>query len=113
MRPPQDIDAGTVGDALDVVHDLALWELGPESWQQIEVLLGRVATALARYDAEGLADAVDGLEDHRPPRITRIGSTGRRGIPEPVLERRNTLVHALIREQRAGAESGRDAEPTR
>jgi hypothetical protein len=113
MRPPQDWDTETVGDALDVVQDLELWKLPPDGWERVTAILDRVAAALATRDLDSLADAVADLELSAPDRVLRIGSRVERGIPEPVLERRNTLVHALTREHRAGPEPGHGAEPPR
>ena len=113
MRPPQDWDTETVGDALDVARDLVLWELGSEQWERVGVILDRIGAALATGDPGGFSDALVELELSAPGRIVRIGSRAGRGIPEPVLERRNTLVHALTREHRAGSETGHGAEPTR
>ncbi|GIM66958.1 CATRA system-associated protein [Actinoplanes auranticolor] len=113
MRPPQDWDTETVGDALDVVQDLAFWELPPEGWEGVGAILDRIGSALATRDLESLAEAVADLELSAPSRALRIGSRVERGIPEPVLERRNTLVHALTQEHSAGPEAGHGAEPAR
>lgn len=115
MTSPEDWDAETVGDALDVLQDLVLWELGPERWQQVDAILGRITSALATRDIEDLRDAVADLELSGPVRALRIGSTSERGIPEPVLERRNTLVYALTEERQVatGTEAGRGDEPAR
>ncbi len=101
MTPPEDWDAETVGDALDVLQEIVLWELLPERWEQVGRILDRITAALAANDVEDLRDAVADLELTGPVRALRIGGTGERGIPEPVLERRNTLVHALTEERRA------------
>jgi hypothetical protein len=110
-----DWDAETVGDALDVLQDLVLWELAPPRWAQVERILDRIATALAARDAEDLRDAIADLELSGPVRALLIGRDGMGGIPEPVLDRRNELVHALTREQSPGpataAEGGSDGKP--
>jgi hypothetical protein len=110
MNPPADWDAETVDDALDVLQDLVLWELVPERWARVDSIIDRITVALAARDAGDLRDAVADLELSGPIRALRIGSTGERGIPEPVLDRRNSLVHALTAEKKAAArtEAGRD-----
>ncbi|WP_305785579.1 CATRA system-associated protein [Symbioplanes lichenis] len=109
-------DAETVGDALDVLQDLVLWQLVPDRWSQVDRLLGRIAAAFAAGDADEVRAAVAYLELSGPVRALRIGTAGVDGIPEPVLERRNTLVHALVREQRRAAPAStseqRRAAPT-
>jgi CATRA-associated small protein len=110
-------DAETVGDALDVLQDLVLWELAPQRWAQVEQILDRIAQALGARDAEDLRDAIADLELSGPVRVLRIGSAGVGGIPEPVLDRRNSLVHALSQEQPAGPapapEGDRGGRPAR
>lgn len=121
IMDPSDLDAETVGDALDVLQDLVLWELAPERWEHVGVVLGHITTALAGREAEALRDAVADLELSGPVRALRIGSADEHGIPEPVLELRNTLVHRLTREQRrteerraaTGTEAGRGDQPAR
>ncbi|MEV7628708.1 CATRA system-associated protein [Actinoplanes sp. NPDC089786] len=93
------LDRETVDDALDVLRDIVLWELTPQRWEQVTLILGRLADALAAGDPEELRDAVADLELSGPTRALRIGGTETGGIPEPVLERRNTLVHSLSRDQ--------------
>lgn len=92
-------DAETVGDALDVLQDLVLWELAPERWAQVDQLVARIGVAFAAGDDDELREAVAALELSGPVRATRIGANQVSGIPEPVLDRRNTLVHELGREQ--------------
>jgi hypothetical protein len=101
MNPREDWDDEIVGDALDVLQDLVLWQLVPERWAQVGGILDRIISALATRDVEELHDAVADLELNGPVRALRIGSTGETGIPEPILERRNTLVHALTDERKA------------
>jgi hypothetical protein len=112
----EDWDAETLGDALDVLQDLVLWELVPQRWEQVEQLLDRMQVAIASRDAGDLRDAVADLELSGPVRVSLIGSTPIRGIPEPVLERRNSLVHALTLEQArrsATTEAGSGDKPAR
>ena len=127
MDRPDDWDAETVGDALDLLQDLVLWELVPGRWEQVGAILDRITAALTTHDAEQLRDAVADLELSGPVRALRIGSTGERGIPEPVLDRRNTLVHTLAEERKlaeehklaeerkaaTGEEAGRGDQPAR
>jgi hypothetical protein len=118
-RDAGDWDAETVDDALDVLQDLASWELAPQRWEQVARILERIAAAAAARDAEDLRGAVADLELSGPVRALRIGGAGASGIPEPVLDRRNTLVHALSQERSPGSatgpapEAGRGAEPAR
>jgi len=98
MERPEDLDAETVDDALDVLQDLVLWELAPRRWEQVGEILDRITAALAAHDADDLREALAHLE-LSPVRALRIGSAGTTGIPQPVLDRRNTLVYRLGNEQ--------------
>jgi hypothetical protein len=117
MDRPEDWDAETVDDALDVLQDLVLWELAPQRWEQVGEILERITAALAARDADDLREAVADLELSGPVRALRIGSASTGGIPEPVFDRRNTLVHSLSNEQsRRSAttpEGGRGDKPPR
>ena len=111
-----DIDRETVDDALDVLQDIVLWELTPARWQQVEQIIERIGVALSTGDTGGLRSAVADLELSGPTRALRIGSTTIQGIAEPVLERRNSLVHALEKTSKGdpgprpeGARDGRSA----
>lgn len=100
-----DFDGETIEDALGMLQEIVLWELPPQRWEQVAQLLDRIAAAHAARDAEKLRAAVVELELYGPTRIVRIGST-RSGIPEPVLDRQNTLVHALGQEQQPTSPAG-------
>lgn len=114
MANREGLDRETVDDALDVLQDIVLWELTGPRWQQVEQILERIGTALAVGDPAALRDAVADLELSGPTRTLRIGGTGTRGIPEPVFDRRNTLVHSLGQEQaKPPVEGGSSGRPTR
>jgi hypothetical protein len=114
MERPGGWDAETVDDALDVLQDLVLWELVPERWDQVDHLLTRIAQAFAAGDADELRQTLADLELSGPVRALRIGGTPVNGIPEPVLDRRNTLVHNLSQERRRPpAEGGHAGHPPR
>ena len=117
VKAPGDWDDETLGDALDVLQDLVLWELVPQRWEQVEKILARIGTAMASHDVDDLRDAVADLELSGPVRLSMIGTIPVRGIPEPVFDRRNTLVYELIlkRERRSAAttETGSGDRPTR
>ena len=114
MGHPDDWDAESVGDALDVLRDLLWWELVPARWERVDRLLVRIAAAFAAGDATELREAVADLELSGPVKAIRIGSTAVAGIPEPVLDRRNTLVHTLSQQRpKPPAEGGRDEQPAR
>jgi hypothetical protein len=85
----------TVQDAVDVLQDLVRWEMTAPRWEHVAELLTRIDAAFARDDAGELRAAVAELEDSEPVRIVPIGSKPATGIPQPVLDRRNTLVHTL------------------
>jgi len=107
MNGPTGWDAETIDDALEKLQDLVLWQLAPQRWDQVDRILGRMAAAMAAGDEDEMREAVADLELSGPTRILRIGSASEDGIPEPVLERRNTLVYSLV-----PREAGR-AEPPR
>src|SRR5262245_22139687 len=88
-------DSETVNDALGVLGDLPLWQLSPPRWAQVGQTLDQLATAYLTGDVYGFRDAVADLELSGPVRALRIGSTQATGIPEPVLERRNSMVYEL------------------
>lgn len=110
MERPGGWDAETVDDALDVLHDLVLWELVPERWAQVDRLLARIAAAFAAGDADELRQTLADLELSGPVRALRIGGTAVNGVPEPVLDRRNNLVHTLSQERRTPPAKGGHAD---
>ena len=89
---PYNVDAETVDDELDVLGYLAAWEQAPHRWDSVFLILQRMAAALAVRDGVELRDAIADLQLSGPVRIQRIGSANTTGIPEPVLDPRNTLV---------------------
>jgi hypothetical protein len=114
MENPEGLDRETVDDALDVLQDIVLWELTAPRWEQVGQILDRLGAAIAVADREGLRAAVADLELSGPTRALRIGGTGTRGIPEPVFDRRNNLVHSLGQEKaKPPAEGGSSGRPTR
>ena len=114
MKHRDNWDTETVDDALDVLQDLVLWELVPERWELVDRLLGRIGAAFVAGDADELREAVADLELSGPVRALRIGGTTVQGIPEPVLDRRNTLVHTLSQQRpKPPAEGRRDEQPAR
>jgi hypothetical protein len=117
MDRPEDWDTETADHALDLLQELVLWELAPQRWAQVGEILDRITTALAAHDADDLREAVADLELNGPIRALRIGSAGAGGIPEPVLDRRNTLVYSLSNQQSrrpaTTPEGGRGDQPRR
>ncbi|MEV6373563.1 CATRA system-associated protein [Micromonospora musae] len=111
MERPESWDAETLGDALDLLQDMVLWELVPERWEHIGLLLSRLEVALATGEGDEARDVVVELELSGPVRANRIGSAERSGIPELVLERRNMLVHSLTGER--DRESGDQQDASR
>lgn len=106
-------DDETVQDAIDVLQDLVLWELTAQRWEHAARILDRIAAALSARDVEELRDAVAELELSGPVRLSRIGSALKTGIPQPVFDRRNTLVHALTAEQPMQPEDDRGRQKPR
>ncbi|MFF5295257.1 CATRA system-associated protein [Paractinoplanes globisporus] len=100
MEPSESWDAETVQDAVNALQDIVLWTLTPQRWEHVAALLERIDTAYATRDAGELRNAVAELELSGPVRIMRIGSTTATGVPQPVLDRRNTLVHSLTSERK-------------
>jgi hypothetical protein len=113
MDRPVEWGAESFDDVLDVLHDIVLWELTPPRWAQVEQLLVRIAAAHAAGDAAELRVAAAELERIGPARALRIGSTTIAGIPEPVLERRHTLVRVLTGEQPPERPAGSGDWPAR
>jgi CATRA-associated small protein len=99
MTRPAGWDADTVADALDVLAEVPSWELSPQRWDQVGVILDRMDAAFAGHHAQDLRDAVADLALNGPTRIERIGSNVRTGEPDQVVTRRIPLVHALSKEQ--------------
>ncbi|MBB5829046.1 CATRA system-associated protein [Micromonospora carbonacea] len=113
MERSEGWDAETIGDALDLLQDMVLWELVPERWEHIEILLSRLEVALATGEADEVRDVVVELELSGPVRAHRIGSAEKGGMPEPVLDRRNTLVHSLTGDPHRQSREQQDTPPTR
>jgi len=101
MESPRQWDDEVVEDALDVLKDVTVWELTRTRWEEVAQLLEQIADAHAAGRDDDLRAAVAALELSGPTRAFRIGGSDISGIPEPVLERRNWLVHALTRPQPA------------
>ncbi|MFG2062699.1 CATRA system-associated protein [Micromonospora sp. NPDC048871] len=111
MGPRERWDAETVGDALYLLQDIVLWELIPERWEHIGSLLSRLSATLDTGEVDQAREVLIELELSGPVRANRIGQTETRGIPEPLLERRNTLVHSLTAEQ--DRQSGKQQDGSR
>ncbi|MEU6021934.1 CATRA system-associated protein [Micromonospora sp. NPDC047134] len=111
MGPRERWDAETVDDALHVLQDIVLWELIPERWEHIGSLLSRLSATLDTGEVDQAREALIELELSGPVRANRIGQTETKGIPEPLLERRNTLVHRLTAEQ--DRQSGKQQDGSR
>jgi len=99
-------DDETVQDAVDVLRDLVLWEMTSQRWAHVEEVLRRIGAALAARDGRELREAVAELEISGPVRMLRIGSKPAEGIPAPVLDRRNVLVHSLTADERPEDDRG-------
>ncbi|MEU4694894.1 CATRA system-associated protein [Actinoplanes sp. NPDC023714] len=85
----------TPGDALPLLDAVVTWTLPPEDWAVVAEILEDLEIAHRGQDAAAWQAAMADLGPHGPRRATRIGSAMPTGIPAPVLERRNVLVHAL------------------
>ncbi len=113
MDLPESWEDEAVQDAVDVLQDLVLWEMAPQRWDRVAEILERIAVASVTLDAGALREAVLELELSGPVRINRIGSKTVTGIPQPVLERRNTLVHALTSQGRNAPENDHGRQQSR
>ncbi|TDO38025.1 CATRA system-associated protein [Paractinoplanes brasiliensis] len=98
MTPPR----WDATEALTVLTDMSTWTLPPDRWELVTEILDEFLEACHGQDTEACEAAVADLSPHGPVRVTRIGAAPPTGIPQPVLDRRNVLVHAL---------SGRPAVP--
>lgn len=104
--PGRDLDEEIIADAVDVLEDSAEWMLAEARWERVLSIIDRLSRALEALDAEAFQAAVADLELSGPVRALRIGTAETYGIPEPVLDRRNTMLNEL----RAGAKpAGSDA----
>jgi hypothetical protein len=104
MDLPDSWDDETLHDALDVLRALVLWKMTPQRWDHVAEILRWIDAALDAGDATELRRATVELEISGPVRILRIGSKDVTGVPPPVLDRRNTLVHKLTSETRKAPE---------
>jgi hypothetical protein len=93
------IDDEARDDAVDVLQDLIEWELAPQRWERVALIVGSLADALARGDGEALREATAELELTGPVRVTRIGTKSVIPVPEQTRDRANHLVHALGQQQ--------------
>ncbi|GID27878.1 CATRA system-associated protein [Paractinoplanes brasiliensis] len=100
-------DDETVQDAVAVLRDVAEWHHTPQKWAQVELAMGALDDAVGTGDAEAVRAAVGEINRLGPKRILRIGSTTATGIPAPVLDRRDTLVHRLTHSRDEGDGRGR------
>ncbi|MFI5958420.1 CATRA system-associated protein [Cryptosporangium sp. NPDC051539] len=89
------LDDETIADALDVLGDVVEWQLAPQRWENVQAILDRLDEALRSADGPGLRRAVAELDLNGPVRANRIGTAEIVRAPEQVLDRQNTLVHAL------------------
>ena len=87
--------AAGVAAALGALRDLDRWEFPAPWWDLVGETLDQLAGAYADGDTEELWAAAADLLPVGPVRATRLGSTVPIGIPGPVLERRDVLVHTL------------------
>jgi hypothetical protein len=101
-----DLSDEIVLDARDALDYMAEWEMTTELWEQVAEVLRRIEKAFANDDRRALRDAVADLELCNPSRVVPIGAKPPTGIPQPLLERRNTLVHRLT----PGPSAGDDVE---
>jgi CATRA-associated small protein len=90
-----DLSDEIVLDALDALDYMADWEMTTDLWEQVAEILRRIETAFADGDRRALREAAADLELCNPSRVVPIGAKPPTGIPQPLLERRNTLVHRL------------------
>ena len=110
---PDDIDAETREDALDVLGDLLHWQLPPARWQQVASVLTELEIAWRARDAAAVREAVADLELSGPVRATRIGSAPTGASPD-VKDRIDALVHSLGgRSEPAPERTPEDADDTR
>lgn len=100
-------DDETVQDAVAVLQQVIMWEHTPRKWALVDSAVQALADAFETGDAEAVRAAVATLDRLGPARILRIGSSTATGIPAPVLDRRNTLVHRLTRSRDEGEGRGR------
>lgn len=107
---PAGWDADTIADALDVLAAVPAWELSPQRWDRVRLILDRMAAVITGGDAQDLRDAVAELQLSGPRRIRRVGSDVRTGVPDQVVQRVDKLVHALTP---PGPKDSRDAERPR
>jgi hypothetical protein len=101
---------GQAQETVDVLRQVADWELAPPRWERVSVLLDAVQAALSSGDAEALAAALIDLEMAGPVRIVRIGSAQPSAPPPKIRERVNQLIHSLTASvgDDPTAEPGRD-----
>ncbi|GAB2606759.1 hypothetical protein Aab01nite_01940 [Paractinoplanes abujensis] len=90
-------DDETVQDAVAVLQHLVMWTHGPQRWEEVDLAMVELRAAFEAGDADAVRAAIAELDRLGPDRILRIGSRTATGIPTPVLDRRNTLVHWLTR----------------
>lgn len=97
-------------ETVDVLRQVAEWQLAPPRWDRVSVLLDAMQAALNSGDAEALDAALTDLEMAGPVRIVRIGSTQPVAPPPRIRERVNQLIHSLTASvgDDPTAEPGRD-----
>ncbi|MBL7259412.1 CATRA system-associated protein [Paractinoplanes lichenicola] len=92
-------DDETVQDAVAVLQHLVMWTHVPQRWEEVDLAMVALRAAFEAGDAEAVRASIAVLDRLGPDRILRIGSRTVTGIPAPVLDRRNTLVHWLTRQE--------------
>ncbi len=88
----------TVSEALDdagaALRSAARWDLTPDAWSRVAVVIERLAGALATHEVAAIDEAVAELELAGPVRVaTRIGDS--QSVPPPIRERINELVEQI------------------
>jgi hypothetical protein len=91
-----DLDGYDREDALTALRLTLRWTMEPERWRKIEALLDSMSTSLAGGDVDRLRAASAKLLFAGPNRATKLGETPTVPAPDPIRERVNELVHALV-----------------
>jgi hypothetical protein len=108
----RDIDA--IGDALDVVRDIAGWRMAEPNWARVEQQVVALTDAVRGGDPRTLRQAITGLELLAPSRVTRIGAIAYGPAPPRVRTLTDNLVHHLTTAARERAAApGVDPSPDR
>lgn len=86
------------GEALELLRAVLGWQLDKVHWQLADEAIDGIAAAMAAADPQSMLIGIVRLEQVEQRRVsTKLGDPPQVRPPEPVRERINELIDALVR----------------